>query len=72
MEAAIPAPLPAALDVEEHNDACFIVKGATGQALGYFYFEDERGRRSDVSFRATAVIGCVPSETPRSRMTQPV
>jgi hypothetical protein len=27
--------------VEEHNDACFIVKEATGQALGYFYVEDE-------------------------------
>ena len=23
--------------VEEHNDACFIVRDATGQALGYFY-----------------------------------
>jgi hypothetical protein len=23
--------------VEEHNNACFIVKDATGQALGYFY-----------------------------------
>jgi hypothetical protein len=22
--------------VEEHNNACFIVKDATGQALGYF------------------------------------
>ena len=32
--------------VEEHNSACFIVKDATGQALGYFYFEDEPGRRS--------------------------
>jgi hypothetical protein len=32
--------------IEEHNNACFIVKDATGQALGYFYFEDEPGRRS--------------------------
>jgi hypothetical protein len=31
--------------IEEHNDACFIVKDASGQALGYF-FEDEPGRRS--------------------------
>ena len=29
--------------IEEHNDACFIVRDATGQALGYFYFEDEPG-----------------------------
>jgi hypothetical protein len=26
--------------VEEHNNACFIVRDAAGQALGYFYFED--------------------------------
>jgi hypothetical protein len=32
--------------VEENNDACFIVRDNTGQALGYFYFEDEPGRRS--------------------------
>ena len=32
--------------VDERNDAYFIVKDATGQALGYFYFEDEAGRRS--------------------------
>jgi hypothetical protein len=29
----------------EHPE-CFIVRDATGQALGYFYFEDEPGRRS--------------------------
>ncbi len=32
--------------IEEHNNACFIVKDATGQALAYFYFEEEPGRRS--------------------------
>ena len=55
----------------EDNKACFIVRDSTGQALGYFHFEDEPGRRSaDVRFKATAVIGCVPSETARSRMTR--
>jgi hypothetical protein len=58
------------LIVGEHAES-FIVKDATGQALGYFYFEEEFGRRSaDVRFKATAVIGCFSSETARSRMTQ--
>ncbi len=56
--------------IEENNNACFIVRDNTGQALGYFYFEDEPGRRSaDVRFKATAVMGCFSSETARSRMT---
>jgi len=25
--------------IDEHDNACFIVKDATGQALAYFYFE---------------------------------
>ena len=32
--------------IEEHNDACFIVHDSSGQALGYFYYEEEPGRRS--------------------------
>jgi len=32
--------------VEEHNNACFIVKDANGQALSYVYFEEEPGRRA--------------------------
>ena len=31
--------------IEEHNNACFIVKDANGQALAYVYFEDEPQRQ---------------------------
>jgi hypothetical protein len=27
-------------------EACFVVKDASGQKLGYFYYEEEAGRRS--------------------------
>jgi len=37
---------PPPWSIEEHNNACFIVKDAAGQALAYFYFEKEPGRRS--------------------------
>jgi hypothetical protein len=32
--------------VEDHNDACFIVKDRAGHALAYVYFEDEPGRQT--------------------------
>jgi hypothetical protein len=32
--------------LDEANSACFIVRDANGHALGYFYFEEEPGRRS--------------------------
>jgi hypothetical protein len=36
---------PSPWTVEELND-CFVVRDANGQALGYFYFEEDHGRRS--------------------------
>ena len=32
--------------IEENNNAYFIIRDNTGQALGYFYFEEEPQRRS--------------------------
>jgi hypothetical protein len=32
--------------IEEHNNACFIVRDANGCNLAYVYFEEEPGRRS--------------------------
>jgi hypothetical protein len=41
-----PRRFPPPWSIEEANNACFIVRDNTGQVLGYFYFEDEPGRRS--------------------------
>jgi len=30
----------------EELEACFVVRDSSGQKLGYFYFEEEPGRRS--------------------------
>jgi hypothetical protein len=40
-----PRRFPPPWSIEELNDACFIVSDASGQKLGYFYFEKEPGRR---------------------------
>jgi hypothetical protein len=41
-----PRRFPPPWSIDEANNACFIVRDSTGQALGYFYFENEPGRRS--------------------------
>jgi len=41
-----PRRFPPPWSIDEANDACFIVRDASRQALAYFYFEDEPGRRS--------------------------
>ncbi len=41
-----PRRFPPPWSIDEANDACFIVRDSTRQALAYFYFEEESGRRS--------------------------
>ncbi len=41
-----PRRFPPPWTIDEANSACFILRDNTGRALGYFYFEDEPGRRS--------------------------
>ena len=50
-----PRRFPPPWTVEEMNNvnnACFIVRDKNGQGLGYFYFEEEPGRRSAASMLA--------------------
>ena len=35
--------------IDEMNNACFIVRDKNGQQLGYFYYEQEPGRRTAAS-----------------------
>ena len=41
-----PRRFPPPWTMDEHNDACFIVRDKNGHALAYFYFEEEPGRSS--------------------------
>jgi hypothetical protein len=42
-----------------HVDACFIVHGATGYALAYVYFEEERGRRAAAQSLTRETARCI-------------
>jgi hypothetical protein len=53
--------------LEENNDACFIVRDANGQALSYFYFEDEPGRRSAAKLLTATRRGGWPRTSPSCR-----
>jgi hypothetical protein len=37
---------PAPWTIEDHNDACFIVKDRAGHSLAFIYYEDEPGRQA--------------------------
>ena len=72
MPAAVtPRRFPPPWTIEEHNDACFIVHDKNGQALAYFYFEEEAGRRSAANLltkdeaRRMAVTDAAPARMAR-------
>jgi hypothetical protein len=48
---------PSPWTIEEANNTCFIVRDNNGQALGYFYLEDELGRRSAATRALQAYLG---------------
>ena len=53
-----PRRFPPPWSVDE-QEACFTVRGATGQALAYVYFEDEPERRAATRLvSATRVLTC--------------
>ncbi|MGO9686201.1 MAG: hypothetical protein ACLPTZ_27120 [Beijerinckiaceae bacterium] len=47
---------PPPWSIEENNDACFIVRDKDGQALSYFYFEEEPGLQLRGAFGADWII----------------
>jgi hypothetical protein len=66
--------------IEEANNACFIVRDNNGQALGYFYFEEEPGRRSggeaadpsmDVGFTRLGLGHWHPSQLTENDASEP-
>ena len=61
---AFRSPLPATVDIDEANDACFIVKDHNGHAPAYVYFEKEpprmAGDRATVKPQDESSTVCVP------------
>jgi hypothetical protein len=40
--------------IEDHNNACFIVRNANEFAVAYVYYEEEPGRRTSANLRQAA------------------
>jgi hypothetical protein len=47
--------------VQDHNDACFIVKDRNGFAVAYLCYEEERGQAPRlIAFKLPCLFGAVP------------
>jgi hypothetical protein len=59
--------------IDEMNAACFLVRGKNGRALGYFYFENEPGRRAAanplIKDEARRIFERTTKHRPRIRLT---
>jgi hypothetical protein len=60
-----PRHFPPPWSIEEVNEVCFVVKDASGQKLGYIYFDDPRSAAKpltrDEARRIAANVAKLPS-----------
>jgi hypothetical protein len=67
---ASPRRFPPPWSIEELNNACFIVSDASEQKLGYFYFEEEPGRRAAAKLLTRGEVRRIAAKAATRTVTQ--